>query len=331
MVLAEMLSKIEVVPLAGESFGVRSMCTYVETSDVRALLDAGVSLAPNRFGFPPHPREYEAMAGCRKKLSRAADRAEVVTLSHYHFDHHTPSYEDWCYNWSSPEVAEKIYGGKLVLIKSYRGMINFSQRRRGWMFVKTGGKQAGRLEIADNRTFDFGDTKLKFSEPVFHGPENSELGWVLMTTIECDDEKVLFAPDVQGPMYDPTLKVILAEEPRLVIMGGPPIYLAGFKVKDEHIQKGIQNLQSLVKSVPTTILEHHVLREEKWREFSKPVFDVASEMGHRVVTAAEFLGKENKLLESRRKQLFEAEPPSTEFNKWVKLPHPKRKLVRPPI
>jgi len=152
-----------------------------------------------------------------------------------------------------------------------------------------------------------------------------------MTTIECGDEKVLFAPDVQGPMYDPTLKVILAKEPQLVIMGGPPIYLAGFKVRDEHIQKGTHNLESLVKNVPTTILEHHVLREEKWKEFSKPVFDIASEMRHRVVTAAEFLGKENKLLESRRKQLFEAEPPGTEFNKWVKLPHPKRKLVRPPI
>jgi len=46
---------IRVVPLAEESFGVRSMCTYVETPDVRVLLDAGVSLGPNRFGFPPYP------------------------------------------------------------------------------------------------------------------------------------------------------------------------------------------------------------------------------------------------------------------------------------
>ncbi|KPV63318.1 MAG: hypothetical protein AOA65_1326 [Candidatus Bathyarchaeota archaeon BA1] len=326
-----MLKKIRVVPLAAESFGVRSMCTYVETSDARLLLDAGASLAPNRFGFPPHPREYEAMRKCREKIYEAACKAEVVTLSHYHFDHHTPSYEDWCYNWSSADVAREIYAGKLVLIKSYRAMINFNQRRRGWVFMKTGGKHADRLEVADGKTFEFGDTKLRFSEPVFHGPENSALGWVLMATIECDGERVLFAPDVQGPMYEPTLKLILIEKPQLVIMGGPPIYLAGFRVRGEHMQLGMQSLEGLVKSIPMTILEHHILRGEGWREFSKPIFDSASRVDHAVITAAEFLRKDNNLLESRRKQLFEAEPPSIEFEKWMRLPHPKRKSIEPPI
>jgi len=326
-----MLKKIRVVPLAAESFGVRSMCTYVETSDVKFLLDAGVSLAPNRHGFPPHPKEYEALQRCREKISRAADEAEVVTLSHYHFDHHTPSYEDWCYNWSSPDVAKHIYEGKLVLVKNFRSMVNFSQRRRGWFFQKTGGSHAERLEIADGKTFEFGDTKLKFSDPVFHGPENSALGWLLMATIECCGEKVLFAPDVQGPMYNPTLETILAERPQLVLMGGPPIYLAGFKVRDEHMQQGMRNLESVVKNVPTTVLEHHILREERWREFSQPIFNAASKMGHSVVTAAEFLGEENNMLEFRRKQLFKMEPPSSEFGEWMKLPHPKRKLIKPPI
>jgi len=326
-----MLKKIRVVPLAAESLGVRSMCTYVETSDVKVLLDAGVSLAPNRLGFPPHPREYQAIAECREKISKAAEEAEVVTLSHYHFDHHTPSYTDWFCNWSSADVAKKIYGGKLVLLKSYRSMVNFSQRRRGWMFKKTGGSYAEKLEIADSRTFQFGGTKLKFSDPVFHGPENSELGWILMTTIECEDEKVLFAPDVQGPMYNPTLDIILAENPQLVIMGGPPTYLTGFRVKDEHVQQGMRNLQSLVKRVPTTILEHHILRDEGWRSLSQQVFAMASEAGHRVVTAAEFAGKENNPLEFRRRQLFGKEPPSLDFEKWMKLPQEKRKLTKPPI
>ncbi len=326
-----MLNKIRVVPLAAESFGVRSMCTYLGTSDVRILLDAGASLAPSRFGFPPHPREYEAMKECREKISKAADEAEVVTVSHYHFDHHTPSYEDWCYNWSSPDTAKEVYEGKLVFIKNCRAMINFNQRRRGWMFTKTGGKHAERLEVADGRTFEFGDTKLRFSDPIFHGSEDSALGWVLMATIECHDEKVLFAPDVQGPMHDPTLKIILAEKPQLVIMGGPPIYLAGFRVEEEHVQLGMRNLKSLVEGIPITILEHHILREERWRELAQPIFEVASKTNHLVVTAAEFLGEENNLLESRRKQLFKTEPPAPEFKKWMKLPHPKRKLTKPPI
>jgi predicted metallo-beta-lactamase superfamily hydrolase len=326
-----MLKKIKVVPLAEESLGVRSMCTLIETSDVKILLDAGASLAPNRLGYPPHLREYKAMAECREMISEAAEETDVITLSHYHFDHHTPSYTDWFCNWSSKEVAKQVYEGKLVLAKGYRSMVNSSQRRRGWMFEKTGGSYAKRLEIADGRTFEFGDTKLKFSDPVFHGTENSELGWILMTTIENEDEKALFASDVQGPMYNLTLNSILAEEPQLVIIGGPPTYLAEFIVREECIQQGMQNLRKLVSRVPITILEHHILRDEKWRELARPVFDVASKVGHKVLTAAEFAGKEKNLLEFRRRQLFEEEPPGPEFTKWMKLPQQKRKLIRPPM
>jgi len=323
--------KLKVIPLAEESFGVRSMCTYVETSDTKILLDAGASLAPKRLGYPPHPREYQALEECRKKISKTAEKADIITISHYHFDHHTPSYTDWFTNWSSAETAKKIYEEKIVLAKSYRSKVNASQRRRGWMFKKTGGNHAKRLETADGRTFKFGETKLKFSDPVFHGPENSELGWVLMVTIEFAGEKIVFASDVQGPMYTPTLNKILAEAPQLVLVGGPPTYLAGFRVKDEHIAMGMQNLRSLVESVPTTILEHHTLRDEKWRSLSKPIFDAATEAGHEVLTAAEFSGIKNNCLEFRRRQLFEMEPPSYDFGKWMRLPLQKRKLKKPPI
>jgi len=325
-----MLRNIKVVPLAAESLGVRSMCTFVETPDVRVLLDAGVSLGPNRFGFPPHPREYEALAECRGKVAEGADKAEVVTISHYHFDHHTPSFIDWCFNWSSEDTARQIYDGKLVLAKSYKDKVNFSQRRRGWVFTKTGGKHARKLEYADGKTFEFGQTKLKFSEPVFHGPEDSQLGWLLMTTIEHEGERFLFASDVQGPMYSPTLPMILEQKPQQVLIGGPPAYLAEL-IGQGQVQIGMQNLEDLVKDVSTTVLEHHLLRDEKWREFSQPIFDSASKNGHLAVTAAEFLKKEDNLLESRRKLLFETEPPSSEFEKWMRMSLEKRKLVKPPL
>ncbi|RLI05497.1 hypothetical protein DRO22_02660 [Candidatus Bathyarchaeota archaeon] len=95
------LKKIRVHPLAFESFGVRSMCTYVETPDIKVLLDAGVALGPNRFGFPPHPREYAALKERREIIVKTAEKADVVTISHYHFDHHTPSFTDWANLWSS--------------------------------------------------------------------------------------------------------------------------------------------------------------------------------------------------------------------------------------
>ncbi len=326
-----MPKQIKVTPLAEESFGVRSMCTYVETSDTKILLDAGASLAPKRLGYPPHPKEYQALAECRKKINKTAKKADVITISHYHFDHHTPSYTDWFTNWSTAETAKKIYNTKTVLAKSYRSKVNASQRRRGWLFKKTGGSYAKRLETADGRTFEFGETKLRFSEPVFHGPENSELGWIVMVTIEFADEKVVFASDIQGPMYTPTLDRILAENPQLVLVGGPPTYLAGFRVKDENIETGMQNLRNLVENVPLTILEHHLFRDENWKSLFQPIFDAANEAGHKVLTAAEYSGKENNFLEFHRRQLFETEPPSSDFEKWMKLPLQKRKMSKPPI
>ena len=326
-----MLKTIRVTPLAAESLGVRSMCTYVETPDVKVLLDAGASLGPSRWGLPPHPREYRALAECRERISKAAEEADVITISHYHFDHHTPSFTDWFCNWSSAEIATKIYERKIVLAKSPRSKINYSQRRRGWMFRKTAGKHVKRLEVADGRRFEFGDTMLKFSEPAFHGVKNTSLGWVLMTTIDYGDERILFASDVEGPMYNPTFEMILGEAPDLLILGGPPLYLAGFKVNDTHIQQGMKNLEKLVKNIPTTILEHHTLRDGKWREACQPIFDIASKAGHTVLTAAELLKRENNLLEYRRRKLFETEPPSPDFKKWMNLTLSERKQTRPPI
>jgi predicted metallo-beta-lactamase superfamily hydrolase len=323
--------KIKVTPLAEESLGVRSMCTLIETPDTKILLDAGAALAPKRLGYPPHPREYQALEECRKRIVETAQKTDITTISHYHFDHHTPSYTDWFTNWSTPETAKAIYQNKLVLAKSYRSKVNASQRRRGWMFTKTGGEHAKKVESADGKTFQFTGTTLKFSEPVFHGVENSELGWVLMSTVEYGDEKVVFTSDVQGPIHTQTLNTILAEKPQLVIIGGPPTYLAGFKVKEEQIETGIQNLKTLAENVPTTILGHHILRDENWEKRTQPVFDTATQTGHKVLTAAEYLGKENKILECRRRQLFETEPPSSDFTKWLKLPLQKRKQEKPPI
>ncbi len=328
-----MLQKIKIVPLAGESFGVRSMCTYVETSDVKILFDAGVSLCPNRFGLPPHPEEFKAIAASRRRIADVAEKAEVVTLSHYHFDHHTPSFEDWVVNWTErTETARQIYEGKTVLVKNPKEKINYSQRRRGWIFQKTGGKYARKLEVADGKTFTFGKgTVLRFSEPVFHGPENSALGWVLMAAVECQDEKFMFAPDVQGPMSTRTLDMIKVEQPQIIMIGGPPFYLTRLKVEEEQLRVAIKNLGEVVEAVPLTILEHHILRDESWREKARDVYYGAYKASHKILTSAMFLGEDNNFLECRRKQLFIEKPPSKDFEKWMRERLRAKINVKPPI
>ena len=325
------LSKIKVTPLAAESFGVRSMCTLVETPDVAVLLDAGISLAPYRFSLPPHPVEFQTISKLRKTIAEAADKAQVVTISHYHFDHHTPSFEDWVVNWTEDgETARQIYQNKTVLAKNPKEKINASQRQRAWMFQKTGGKHAKTLESADGKTYTYGKTSLRFSEAVAHGSEDSMLGWVIMAGVEHDEERFMFAPDIQGPMSTHTLELILDAKPTVIMLGGPPLYLGGFRVEMAQLEQGLRNLEHIVEAVPLVILEHHALREESWKPKMEKVFQQASQSGHGIVTAAEYAGKENLFLESKRKQLYRDQPPSDEFKVWMKTLNGK-KIAKPPI
>ena len=325
------LNKIKITPLASESFGVRSMCTLVETPDVSVLLDAGVSLCPYRFNLPPHPIEFQTIQRLRQAIAEAADKAAVTTISHYHFDHHTPSYEDWVVNWTDDgETAGQIYQNKIVLAKNSKENINASQRQRAWMFQKTGGKHAKSVTSADGKTFAYGGTKLSFSEAVAHGSEDSMLGWVILTTVEHDGERFMHAPDVQGPMSSYTTELILKAKPTVLMVGGPPLYLAGFRVEEAQLAQGVRNLERIVEATPLVIVEHHALRDEFWRSKMEAVFQKAQTTAHSVMTAAEYAGQENVFLEAKRKQLFQDHPVSDEFKQWTKTLTGK-KIAKPPL
>jgi len=324
------LKKIKVTPVAAESFGVRSMCTYVETPDVKIIIDPGVSLS-KRYNLSFHPIEYQALADNRKKIVFYSKKAEIITISHYHFDHITPTYIDYLWNWSDIRTAEQIYKNKIVFGKDIRAFINPSQRRRGWMFNKVVKRYVKKFIVADSQTFNFGETKLKFSKPVFHGEKHTPLGWVIMLTIEYEDERFSYASDVQGPILHETLTEILSLKPNILIIGGPPVYLSGISVTEKTINLAIDNLVELVKKVPIIVLEHHLLRTEKWKDAIQPVLKAAEEVGHKVLTAAEFSGKDNYILEFKRKELYEDRPPSKEFLNWSRLPRYKKKIIKPPL
>jgi predicted metallo-beta-lactamase superfamily hydrolase len=327
-----MLKKINVTPLAAESLGVRSMCTLVKTPDVTVLLDAGISLAPYRFSLLPHPLEFQTIARLRSRIAEAANKAEIVTISHYHFDHHTPSYEDWLVNWTDHgETARKIYQNKTVIMKNPKEKINARQRQRAWMFQITAGKHAKRLEPADGKTFSFGETTLRFSPAVPHGLEDSVLGWTTMATIECESERFMYAPDIQGPMVRQTAELILNEDPDLLMVGGPPFYLGGLKVSEIQLRNGVANLSRIIEAVPVTVIEHHALRNAEWRTRTEGLYSAAEKVGHRIVTAAEFAGEKNQLLESKRKQLYTDFPPSKDFLKWTRENQAITGHLKPPI
>jgi len=152
-----------------------------------------------------------------------------------------------------------------------------------------------------------------------------------MALVQHHDEKVMFASDVQGPMDEAALQCILAEKPHLLILGGPPMYLAGFRVSELQLKQGLAHLETLARSIPTVVVEHHLLRDAQWREWAKAAFASAQTAGNKVLTAAELVGKDDRLLEAERKQLYEKDPPSREFERWSKLPEQKRRKTKPPV
>jgi len=326
-----LLKQIQVTPIAAESLGARSMCTLIQTPDITLLLDAGISLCPWRFNLPPHPIEFQTIQTLREKIAKVADKTQTITLSHYHYDHHTPSFEDWIVNWTTQtETARQIYQDKTLLIKNPKENINLNQQKRATRFLKTSATHARVIQEADDKTFHYGNTQVRFSKAVPHGEDNSTMGYVTMTTIEYDEEKVLFAPDIQGPISNYTQQLILETQPTLLILGGPPFYLTGIRVKECNIQTAINNLKTIVEQIPITIVEHHTLRDEFFKQKLFPIKTRADQVGHMLLTAAEFVSAENSFLEANRKNLYSMFPPSEKFQLWIKKLN-NRIICKPPV
>lgn len=308
--------EVKVRPLAFESLGVRGMATYVETDDVSMIVDPGSALGP-RFNLEPHEREYSALFKSREDILSASEKVDLLTISHYHFDHFVPNFENWKFIWSSPEMAESLYRNKLILAKDISENINASQRKRGYMFRKKNLDIAEEIRVADGYELEMGSTEIRFSKPVFHGAEGTKLGYSLILTIETPNFTLVHAPDVQGPMYGKSLEYILSQSPNLLIIGGPPTYIS-FKLREEDLENAQKNLRTLAENIPELVVDHHLLRTTDYKEYLKPVIEKAEGVGHEVMTASKLIGEEPNLLEARRKELHEEEPVEKEWYERLK-------------
>ncbi len=306
------------------------MCTYVETRDVKILIDPGVALGP-RFRLFPHPEEYDALKDSRQRIREYARIADVLTLSHYHHDHFTPNFTDTTWLASSAREARDIYHGKTMLVKDARSSTNVSQRRRGWIFQSFCRKIQTEIIVADGKSFDYGDTKVRFSPALPHGEDSTELGSVLATVIESGSEKFIHASDIQGPISETALQFILSERPSAVIVGGPPTYLAGYKASEDSIKRGMSNLAMIAKKVPLVVVDHHLLRAQESLQQLSVISAEVKPLGGSIMTAAEYIGEQPRLLEANRRKLYEENPPSRQFIKWTKLNKEKQRLVKPPL
>lgn len=278
---------MKIIPIASDSLGVRSMATFVETNDCKILIDPSAALGPKRYGLPPHKKENEAYKNANKKIFNYSKKCDIITISHYHYDHYNQN--------------KKIYKNKIVFAKDITKNINKSQKKRGEELNINIDKICS-LNYSDNSEYKKGKTRITFSSPFFHGPEQIRLGYVIMTMIEDEKFKILHTSDVQGPVSDRARDYIIDNKPDLLILDGPPTMLLGYRFSKKNLQKASDNLVNIIDSIKCQIiLDHHLLRDKNYMEKFKEPYGIGK---NRLKTFAEYLGKKNNTLEAHRKKLW---------------------------
>ena len=283
--------------IASDSMGTRSMATYLETDDIKIFIDPGVALGPSRYGLPPHPLEFKRLDEHWEEIVRYARKAEVLILTHYHYDHHSP--------WEDLDIYEK----KTVLIKHPTEKINLSQKRRAAFFLEAIKNLPEKLDYCDGKEYVFGETKIRFSKPVFHGT-NPKLGFVVEVLVDNGKESFLFTSDVEGPSIKDQIDFIVENKPNIVYLDGPMTYMLGYRFSYKSLEESVKGIIKIVEECPIKelIVDHHLLRDLEWdKRIAEPI-KKAEEKNIRVKTAAEFAGKPLDMLEAHRKELYKKYP-----------------------
>ncbi|MFO7835944.1 MAG: hypothetical protein R6V83_04755 [Candidatus Thorarchaeota archaeon] len=320
----------EIHAVASESMGVRSLCTQVTTPDITILFDPSAGLAM-RFGLEPHPLEYDALKTALADIFELARKSDVLSISHYHYDHVRPTFTNYRYNFSSLEDTNHMFENKRVLLKDHRDNINPSQRKRAYYFRKHVGDAAEELVWTDGREFEFGDTTVSYSESLPHGPDAKPLGYVVVTCVKHKDATVVFAPDIQGPSNRKTLSYLLSLNSDVMIVGGPPIYLPRHLFDEQNRQTALFCLVTLANAVETLVVDHHLMRSLSWKEWLKPSMNAAEESGNCVLCMAELEREDISCLEADRQRLYEERPPSQDFINWTNATDEYKRLNEPPL
>jgi hypothetical protein len=112
---------------------------------------------------------------------------------------------------------------------------------------------------------------------------------------------------VEGPIVKETTDWIIADNPNLLILGGPPTYFLGwapYVISAQDLKSIKDNLIKILEQtrVDTIILDHHLLRDINYRKKIEEVFNKTKEMNKAITTAAEFIGIEPQPLEAQRKE-----------------------------
>jgi len=280
--------QIEII--GAESLGVRGLCCLVEAGARKILIDPGIALGFVRNGLKPHPAQVAVDEAIREHIKKAWQMATDIVFSHFHGDH-VPLVDANPYQLSVSEVAG-LNPGVRIWAKAPEDLspkeLNRSSALKAWLDAKWHEGHLGRGSFI-------------FSVPVPHG-EKTEAGEKVIMTRIADHTVFVHASDIQL-LDDETVDLILEWEPDILLAGGPPLYLK--RLSFQQRTKAWNNALRLANSVPTLVLDHHLLRNKEGIEW---LCRLSLKSGRKVVCAADFMAKPRLLLEAERKALYDEMP-----------------------
>ena len=288
--------------VAFDSFGVKSSCVQVKTSNVTITIDPGIAIETDSFPLSLRERSW-LVAKYLAKIRASSRNSDIIIITHYHYDHHLPD-------------KDLIYKNKTLLVKHPTKNINNSQKERAEYFLSNNKKLAKKVEFADSKEFRFGNTLIKFSKPLWHGTRNSKLGKVLSVSIEDkkSKKKLLYSSDVDGPILNDFVKIAVEEQPDKIFLDGFPTYLLGFIASYKNLIKSIKNTIKILENTDADIiLDHHLLRDYRYRELYWPAYKRARELKRRLLSAAEEEGREPAVISAFKKN------GPTRWKNWKKM------------
>jgi len=289
---------MEIIPVAFDSMGARSQCTFVKCRNLNIIIDPAAELGPSRYGLSPHKTEIKKCAELKEKIKDYLKKSDAIIITHYHFDH-VPDFNDI--------KSYELFKGKKVFVKNCAENINASQKSRASKFRKIMKELDIGFEEADSRSFNLNGVEIKFSAPVFHGEIKTRLGYVIMVSIKEGNKKFVFGSDAQGPIDKTAQDFVINENPDTAVLDGPISYMLHYRLSQENFElakKALENILKNTKSLKTLVYEHHLVRDLKYREKYRGQFELADRLKIKLVTAAEYLGIKNNFLEAERKSLF---------------------------
>ncbi len=339
-----------------DSLGAKSSSIMVK----RVLVDPGAAVMQPSF---PLDREEKKML--RRKaveaLEEAARKAEMVIITHYHYDHHLKVHDA---DLSQPGSIYRY--ARLLVLKNPNKYINESQWGRARSLLSDLLRLHGlslrdyqvepvqedypdpveQLVEAHSRNYgDYGERRRELLEkgrewfkrlvrlwnrgpwvreeivlptgqrilltdvfsgeccsveirmlgPRFHGVEYDRTGWVTPVLLTSNGYRILFTSDLMGPIIEDYAAEIEKLKPHILILDGPPTYLYPYMFNRINLERAVENAIRVLentRSLQLVVYDHHLLRDTRWREHVRKVFEAAKKTETPVLTAAECLGQE---------------------------------------